>query len=106
MLAKQVEIRTGDSHSIVDIVTGKRINYASNVILEEYVWVGAHSKILKGVRVGHNSIIGTGAIVTKDIPANSIAAGVPAKVLRSGVDWKRERLLIDFTLSIFLFGIF
>lgn len=92
MLAKQVEIRTGDSHSIIDNETGLRINKAANVILKEHVWVGAHAKILKGVTVGHNSIIAIAAVVTNDIPAHSIAAGIPAKVIRSNIDWKRERI--------------
>ena len=93
MLAKHVEIRTGDSHSIVDMETGKRINKASNVLLKKHVWVGAHAKILKGVTIGNNSVIGTAALVTNNIPAHSIAAGVPAKVIRSNIDWKRERII-------------
>lgn len=92
MLAKFVEIRTGDSHSIVDINSGERINKAANVTLEEHVWVGAHAKILKGVTVGHNSVIGTTSVVSKNIPSNCVAAGIPAKVIRSGIGWKRERL--------------
>jgi carbonic anhydrase/acetyltransferase-like protein (isoleucine patch superfamily) len=92
MLARHVEIRTGDSHSILDLRTGERINKAANVTLEEHVWVGAHAIILKGVTVGNNSIIGTSSVVNKDIPANSIAAGIPAKVIRTNIDWKRERI--------------
>jgi acetyltransferase-like isoleucine patch superfamily enzyme len=92
MLAKHVEIRTGDSHSIVDANTGERINRAANVTLQRHVWVGAHAKILKGVTIGHNSVIGTASLVTNNIPPNSIAAGIPAKVLRSNIDWLRERI--------------
>lgn len=92
MLAKHIEIRTGDSHSIIDMATGDRINYAANVTLEKHVWVGAHAKILKGVTIGHNSIIATSALVTSDVPPHSIAAGVPAKVIKQGIDWKRERI--------------
>jgi acetyltransferase-like isoleucine patch superfamily enzyme len=44
--------------------------------------IGSSSTIMCGVTVGENSIIGAGAVVTKDVPPNSIAAGVPAKVLR------------------------
>ena len=91
MLAKFVEIRTGDSHSIVDQATGERINKAANVVLEDHVWVGAHAKILKGVTIGHHSVIGTTSVVSRDVPPHSIAAGIPAKVIRSGIDWKRER---------------
>lgn len=93
MLAKQVEIRTGDSHSIIDMQTGKRINQAANVTLGEHVWVGALAKILKGVTIGNNVVIATGAIVTSDIPSHSIAAGIPARVIKTDIDWKRERII-------------
>ena len=46
-------------------------------------WLGAHVVVLKGVAIGDGSIIAAGAVVTKDVPPNSIAAGVPARVLRS-----------------------
>ncbi|MBQ7585983.1 MAG: acyltransferase [Desulfovibrionaceae bacterium] len=53
------------------------------VNLEDYVWVGMQSLILKGVHIGRGSIIGAGSVVTHDIPSNSIAAGNPAKVIRT-----------------------
>lgn len=46
------------------------------------VWIGAGVVITKGVTIGDNSIIAAGAVVTRDIPANVIAAGVPAKVIK------------------------
>lgn len=52
------------------------------VIIEDGVWIGAHSVILRGVRVGAGSVIGAGSVVTSDIPANTVAAGVPARPLR------------------------
>lgn len=91
MLANNIQIRTGDSHSIIDVDTGKRINKAANVLLETHVWIGADVKILKGVTIGKNSIIGTSSVVTRDIPSGCVAAGIPARVIRSGVDWTRER---------------
>lgn len=45
------------------------------------VFIGMHCIVMKGVTIGDNSIIGAGSIVTKDIPANCIAAGVPCKVI-------------------------
>lgn len=47
------------------------------------VWVGGSVTIVPGVTIGDNTIIGTGSIVTKDIPSNVIAAGVPCRVIRS-----------------------
>ncbi len=53
------------------------------VIIGENVWVCEGARINRGVTIGDNAIIAAGAIVTKDIPANTIAAGIPAKVIRS-----------------------
>ena len=52
------------------------------VEIKDNVFIGMHCLILKGVTIGENSIIGAGSVVTKDIPANCIAAGVPCKVIR------------------------
>ena len=53
-----------------------------DVIIGEDVWVGAGSVILAGVSIGSGSIVAAGSVVTRDIPAASVAAGVPARVLR------------------------
>lgn len=50
--------------------------------IEDRVWIGLGAIILSGVRVGENSIIAAGAVVTKDVPKNSIVAGNPAKVIK------------------------
>lgn len=52
------------------------------VVIEENVWIGAGAVILPGVTIGKNSVIGAGAIVTKDIPSNVVAVGNPCRVLR------------------------
>lgn len=46
------------------------------------VWIGAHATILPGVCIGDNAVVAAGAVVTKDVPANVVAAGVPAKVIK------------------------
>lgn len=92
MLANNIEIRTGDSHSIIDLQTTKRINNNRDVIIENHVWIGSKVSILKGVKLGANSIIGTGSIVTKDTQPNTISAGNPARVIKSNIDWLRERI--------------
>lgn len=60
-----------------------RINKSyKEVIIEDNVWIGAGVKILKGVTIGKNSVIGAGTVVTKEIPPNVVAVGNPAKILR------------------------
>jgi acetyltransferase-like isoleucine patch superfamily enzyme len=55
----------------------------ASVSIENNVWLGVNSIILKGVTIGENSVIGAGSIVTSDVPANVIAAGNPCKVIKS-----------------------
>lgn len=92
MLAQKIDVRTGDSHSIIDIVTKKRINFAKNVVIGDHVWIASDVKVLKGVSIGSHSIIATGSIVTKSIPENVVAAGSPAVVIRNNVTWDRMRI--------------
>ncbi|MEC0167215.1 sugar O-acetyltransferase [Paenibacillus graminis] len=67
--------------------------YSAPIIIQDNVWLGGDVKITQGVTIGENSIIGAGSVVTKDIPANTIAAGVPCKVIRpiqcSDNPWRR-----------------
>ncbi len=55
---------------------------ATPVIIEDNVLIGANAVILEGIKVGKNSVIAAGAVVTKDVPENSVAAGIPAKVIK------------------------
>ncbi len=52
------------------------------VVIEDDAWVGMNAVILQGVHIGKAAVIGTGAVVTKDVPAFAVVGGVPAKVLR------------------------
>lgn len=58
------------------------------ITIEEDVFIGAHSIILKGVTIGARSIIGAGSVVTKNIPSNVIAAGNPCKIIKNINDEK------------------
>jgi acetyltransferase-like isoleucine patch superfamily enzyme len=55
---------------------------AAPVMIGDNVWIGAHTIILPGVRIGHNAAIGAGSVVTRDVPANCLAVGNPARVVR------------------------
>jgi acetyltransferase-like isoleucine patch superfamily enzyme len=80
MLASHVYITDSDWHGIYD--RSLPPEDASPVTLEENVWVGDSAIVCKGVTIGKNSIVGAGSVVTSDIPANVIAAGNPAKVVK------------------------
>jgi acetyltransferase-like isoleucine patch superfamily enzyme len=93
MFATDIDVRTGDSHSIIDKISGKRLNFASSVIIGNHVWVGAAVSILKGVTICDNCIIGTRSVVTKSLGVpHSTYAGIPAKSVKQNVNWNRERL--------------
>ena len=73
----------------MDIVT-KEVGSDGKVVIEDDVWIGSNAIILKGVHVGFGSVIGAGAIVTKDVPEGCIVAGSPASVI--GARFKGEDL--------------
>ncbi|CCK78336.1 acyltransferase [Desulfobacula toluolica] len=81
MLASHVYITDSDWHGIYDRSMPPKETHS--VMLEENVWVGDSAIICKGVTIGKNSIIGAGAVVTSNIPANVIAAGNPAAIVKS-----------------------
>ena len=56
---------------------------AAPIVVGKDVWIGAHATILKGVTIGDGAIVAAGAVVTRDVPPNTIAAGVPARVVKT-----------------------
>lgn len=63
------------------------------IIIGKNVWVGSYARICKGVNIGDNSIIAANAVVTKDVPSNSIVAGNPAKIVKTEID-KTPRIFV------------
>lgn len=94
LFSANVVFRTGDSHSILDAKTSKRINPSKSIEVGNRVWFGNTTTMLKGIKIGDDSIIGTGSIVTSNVPSSTIMAGVPAKVIKSGVKWDLTRTKI------------
>lgn len=52
------------------------------VVIGNNVWIGSNATILPGVTIGDNAVVAAGAVVTKDVPANTVVAGVPAKIVK------------------------
>jgi acetyltransferase-like isoleucine patch superfamily enzyme len=92
MISSYCQIRTGDSHSVIVNGGGGRINHSASVALAEHCWLGEGSRILKGVHLGKDTVVSTGAIVTKSFPANVLIGGIPAKVLKENISWDKNRL--------------
>ncbi|MET0557946.1 MAG: acyltransferase [Solirubrobacterales bacterium] len=71
-------------HGVVEVERPIRLQgiYKRDVEVGSNVWIGYGACILRGVSVGDNSIVGTNAVVTKDVPANAVVAGAPARVIR------------------------
>jgi acetyltransferase-like isoleucine patch superfamily enzyme len=71
-------------HGTVEVNRPIRLQgiYKRDVHVGHNVWVGYGACILRGTRVGDNAIVGTNSVVTKDVPANAVVGGVPARVLR------------------------
>ena len=81
MIGPNVTI-TAAGHPIEPSLRWDAAQYNFPVRIEENVWIGAGAIILPGVTIGKNSVIGAGSVVTKDIPPNVVAVGVPCRVLR------------------------
>lgn len=90
MFSSDIEIRTGDSHSIINTVTDKRINPSADVLIGNHVWLTAHVRVMKGAVLPDNSIVGNSAMVTNKFEKeNSVYAGIPAKYIKDNINWDR-----------------
>lgn len=85
-----IEIMPTDGHPIYDRKSGERINPAKPILIDAQTWIGRGASISKGVRLARGTIIGQGSLVTKDTEAFCAYGGVPAKLLRRDVEWRRS----------------
>ncbi len=89
MFGPNVVVATA-GHPILPELREKAYQYNIPVVIGRNCWLGAGVIVLPGVKIGDNTVIGAGSVVTKDIPSNVVAAGNPCKVLREIGDRDRE----------------
>lgn len=91
LFSSNIMIWCTDTHTITDM-DGNITNIGHSIEIGDHCWVGMHAKILKNTKIPDNSIVGMGSIVTKkfDTP-NSVYAGNPAKLIKTGVQWSHQR---------------
>lgn len=93
MFSRDVEIRTTDAHSLLDAVTGERLNKPGGVTIGNRVWIGTRSLVSKGTSIADDCVVGAMSFVSGSFAQSGVViAGAPAKVVRKGIIWKRERL--------------
>lgn len=84
LIGPNVTIRDSDDHLIRPV----RCSQTKEVTISDNVWIGTNATILKGVTIGNGSVIAAGSVVTKDIPAHTLAGGVPAKTIKTNITWE------------------
>ena len=90
MFASGITIRNYDGHEIIDLTTGKTLNFATDINIGNNVWLGDNVTILKNTQIPNNCIIGCKSIVNKEITkSNCILAGTPARIIRENIKWER-----------------
>ncbi|WP_372623611.1 acyltransferase [Falsiroseomonas sp.] len=90
MFAVGTALRTSDSHAVIDIASRRQVNAPRPVLIGPHVWLGQDALVMKGVRIGAGAIVAGRAVVTREVPARTMVAGVPARVIREGVTWTRQ----------------
>ena len=92
LFSSEINIVTGDSHSILDL-DGHRINPSKDIRIGNHNWIGNKVTIAKGVTILDDTIVGRHSLVLKPCDKCSVAiAGVPAKVVKEGINWDIDRV--------------
>lgn len=100
-LVEDVLLQCNDPHLITDLRTGEPLNDArQRMYLGRHVLVNRRALLLPGVRLGDGAIVAAGALVSSDVPPNTLVGGAPAVVLREQVGWSRKsRATVDLPIG-------
>lgn len=96
MFSWNINLLSGDGHSIFDVISSQNVNYIPGdaderkIDIKNHVWAGSNCIIMYRTKIGEGSVIGAGSIVKGVIPANCIAAGQTARCIRKHVAWSRN----------------
>lgn len=93
MISSDVRICTGDSHSLVDL-DGNRMNPSMDITIGDHCWLGTRVVINKGVKIPEHCTIGACSVINRNLRGEpySVIAGVPGRLMKQQVDWRRERI--------------
>lgn len=83
LMGSNVEISDSDFHSLDPSKRDGRKPTSKKVIIEDNVFIGSNVKILKGITIGRNSVIANSSVVSRSIPENTVAGGIPTKILKN-----------------------
>lgn len=90
MFGDCIDVWNTDSHPIYSLETKQIINCSKDVFIGDDVWIGKYVVVLKGAHIGNGAICGMKSMVTKEIPSCSLCVGMPARVIKNNVTWKRN----------------
>lgn len=94
LFSSGIKIRTSDGHAVIDLDSDQAVNLPSDVHIGSHVWIGEDARILKGVFIPDNCVVGGFSIVTKSFlkeDKHSVIAGSPAKIVKKNINWDRRR---------------
>lgn len=77
-----------DVHKVLDQHTRTRLNPAGDIVIGKHVWFAPRTTVLRNTTVGRECVVGVGSVLKGEYPDNSMVAGAPARVVRSGVTWE------------------
>lgn len=82
---------TTDFHAILNLETCRRINHAKDIIIGNHVWLGRNVNVMKGANITDDVVVGMSSMVSSAITVpHSVYAGVPVRIIKEGVSWRRS----------------